>query len=76
LGFVKHVAVFEDGTIKQTVNEHPINGDSFNGHWKWETISSIPEKCEWHWQLSRKHVILPGIVPRTSVTTIPRARKT
>lgn len=47
IGFVKHVAVFEDGTIKQTMNEHPTNGDRFNGHnWKWETISSIPEKCE------------------------------
>ena len=43
---VRHVAVFADGTIKQTVNTVDRYNDHFNNRFAWEVIATLPDDLE------------------------------
>ena len=45
-GRVRYVAVFADGTIKATVNDHDRDGDWFNHGFRWEAIKELPADLE------------------------------
>jgi hypothetical protein len=45
-GWVKHVAVFEDGKIRITRNAHPVHCEYFNRRFVWDSIEVMPQNCE------------------------------
>ena len=54
---VRHVAVFEDGTIKITRNRHPRSGNYFSRpNWAWDEIDEMPEGLEYIGNYAAKEV--------------------
>lgn len=44
--FVRHVAVFEDGTVKRTIGTIRFTYPSFDDGFDWETIEQLPADAE------------------------------